>query len=246
MKVWVITILLLAVTWSHAESMHEYLSTTRQLTRAGEYAEALERHIWFHENVLDHQPSMYGVRLSFALSNWNALADKYPPAMEALLELRDNTEAAVRESGDFEMFHDLYALNRQLDNVQNTIEVFEYLDQEHPARARRVWRIARDTVIDTERYDLAQKYIGDPVRAFARVKSLYDQNVSMYDDPRFGGDHFRAHTEDTFVDGSLRLIRLALAMDDRDSALAIRDLALDVIDDRRLRDAVPPSPEHDE
>ncbi len=34
-------------------------------------------------------------------------------------------------------------------------------------------------------------------------------------------------------------------MDDRDSAIAVRDLALEIVDDQRLRDAVPYSAEEE-
>ena len=41
------------------------------------YKDALAKHIWFHDHALEYQPSMYGVRLSFALSYWKQLSRKW-------------------------------------------------------------------------------------------------------------------------------------------------------------------------
>ena len=43
---------------------------------------AAEKYLWFHENALMYQPSLSGVRLSYALGDWRDLADKYRPAMQ--------------------------------------------------------------------------------------------------------------------------------------------------------------------
>src|SRR5688500_3503997 len=92
--------------------MRQYLDQTRELIRAGRYDEGIERMRWFHEHALEYQPSMVGVRNSFALGDWKNLGDAYPPARKALIETRDATLAKVRESPtDLRLFSDLRALN---------------------------------------------------------------------------------------------------------------------------------------
>jgi len=94
-KVLGLAILLAAVT-CRGENMQKYLSDTQQMVREGRYQEALERFVWFHDHALEHEPSaMYGVRLSFALSYWKSLGDVYPPAMTALVEMRNRKEKRV-------------------------------------------------------------------------------------------------------------------------------------------------------
>ena len=58
---------------TYEATMSEYLDYARKLHDEGRHQEALERYVWFHDNALDHAPSMYGVRLSFALSDWENL-----------------------------------------------------------------------------------------------------------------------------------------------------------------------------
>jgi len=60
------------------QDMCKYMDDTHTLVKQGKYAEALERMIWFHNHALEHELGMYGVRLSFALSEWKELGDVYP------------------------------------------------------------------------------------------------------------------------------------------------------------------------
>ena len=54
-----------------------------------------------------------------------------------------------------------------------------------------------------------------------------------------GGASFKAYNENHFVQESLQLIEVALALDDAKSAKEIQQKALAVLDDHRLRDAIP-------
>src|SRR5262245_14212562 len=75
--------------------------------RAGRNADALAKHLWFHNNALKIQSTLYGVRLSFALGSWMDLAMQYPPAMQALTRTRDQAGARLRQAkGTREDFRD--------------------------------------------------------------------------------------------------------------------------------------------
>jgi len=209
------------------------------MVRQGKHKEALERFVWFHDHALEHDPAMYGVRLSFALSYWKALGDIYPPAKQALIETRDRKTHQIKKSdGNAALFHDVASLNKTLGEESKTIELFEYLDKENPTLAKQCWNVAKDDVISAKRFDLVRKYLGNPVREFTRVKAMYDQNTTLYDNPQIGGAHFKAYCEDHFVEESLRLIEVAVALGDQRAAKEIQKKALAVVDDYRLRDAI--------
>jgi hypothetical protein len=55
----------------------EALAEVRELTRQGRYAGALERQLWFHERALEYDPALSSVRLSFGLSEWARLDERY-------------------------------------------------------------------------------------------------------------------------------------------------------------------------
>jgi hypothetical protein len=178
--------------------------------------------------------------LSFALSYWKALGDVYAPAKAALVETRDRKEKMIAENkGNRELFHDVVALNRTLGEDDITVALFELIDKQQPDTAKQYWSVAKDAVIAAKRYDLARKHIGNPTREFTKVKAMYDHNITLYDNPQIGGEHFKAYNEDHLVEESLKLIEVALALDDKKAAKEIQAKALSVVDDYRLRDAIP-------
>ena len=59
----------------------------------------------------------------------------------------------------------------------------------------------------------------------------------MYGGKNFG-EHFKAFNENNFVEETLRLINLALAMDDAKAAKEIQAKAFAILDDYRLNDAL--------
>jgi hypothetical protein len=218
-----------------AGDMRKYLSDTQDLVKQEKYQEALTRFIWFHEHSLEHEPGMYGVRLSFALSYWKSLGDKYPPAHDAMVEVRDR-KTTLLLSGKVKpaLFHDVVALNRTLEEDHQTVELFERLDAERPQEVRDLWEMAKEPLFAAKRYDLIAKYIGNPVTQVTKVKAIFDMNTSMYEDDRFKDPHFREFNEKNFVEESLRLIEISLQIGNNAAALEIQEKAVAVIDDPRL------------
>jgi hypothetical protein len=239
MKRLIAVLVLFAAFHAHGEDMQKYLSDTQDLVRQGKNHEALERFLWFHDHALEHEPAMYGVRLSFALSYWKELADAYPPALAAMKKTRDDKTAILEnKKGSPSLFHDVMSLNRTLKDDGKTIDLFRELDQEQKDLATQCWDMAKDAIIKTKAYDLAKKYIGNPVREFGKVKEVYDQHSEMYGGKNFG-ESFKAWNENHLVEESLRLIDLSLALDDPKAAKEIQKMAFAIVADYRLRDAIP-------
>src|SRR5437016_1020215 len=96
--------------------------------KEGKYEEALEMHEWFHFNALSIRPSLYGVRLSFALSEWMELAEIYPKAKERLLEIRsDETTKIKNGTWQFQDFHDVREISRKLKDERVSVELFKLI-----------------------------------------------------------------------------------------------------------------------
>ena len=74
------------------------LHEARADRRAGRFADALTKHVWFHENALKYVPSLSGVRLSFALTYWMELGAVYPAALRKLKRIRDDAERRAGET----------------------------------------------------------------------------------------------------------------------------------------------------
>jgi hypothetical protein len=125
------------------KEMRRYLSDTKLMVKDGNYKEALDRYVWFHDHVLERDKAMAGVRLSFALNDWKALAEVYPPAMKALIETRDRKTQEVIAGGSYSLFSDVASINRTLEENDKTIQLFETVTISHPEQAKRCWYFQR-------------------------------------------------------------------------------------------------------
>jgi hypothetical protein len=222
--------------------MQKYLQDTVALTRKGDYEEALKRHLWFHEHALEHQPSMYGVRLSFALSYWKQLGAVYPPAIEAMKRVRDESAARLEKGvRNASLFHDVVSLNDSLEENARTVELFRKLDQDQPASAREYWRMASQQILQARAYDLAKKYVGNLMAEYEQIKTKLDRMQSAI--VGLGRQEaLKANSERSFVDETLLLIDLAVALNDMNTARQIQSKALGVVYDERLKTAIPEQP----
>jgi len=185
--------------WSPGENPRPsaILDEARADATSGRFAEALAKHVWFFENALKYAPAMYGVRLSFALSDWRTLSDSYPPALEKLKAERDEAAAKVRESKDSRhSFHDFTSINRVLAEDAKTVELFLWLDANNSATAAVVYDLAQPSLVRAREYRVCGKYL-DPDRSLERMVCHYTEIKQIKDDPES-----RKHMSD-FADESL-------------------------------------------
>lgn len=138
--------------------------------QAKRYETALAKHVWFHEHALSIEPGLYGVRLSFALSYWQELAEKFPPALDKLIEIRDEAKTQVLEGTDiYKPFHDMESINDRLGESLQTKDVFTLLDEKHPDKAKTVFDRAQASLVEHKAYALIGKYIL-PKEDFAKMQ----------------------------------------------------------------------------
>lgn len=103
------------------------LNLARELTRAGRYEDAVAEHVWLWEHMLEHVPSMYGVRKSFFARDLMTLVNAHEPARTAISAVRDR--AAPPDEGPIavEIFHDWVCLNRVLGEAERSLAWFDAL-----------------------------------------------------------------------------------------------------------------------
>lgn len=208
----------------------QILSEAQEDAEAKRYELALAKHIWFHEQALEVNPALYGVRLSFALSYWLDLAKKYPPAMKKLKAYRDEAEQDVLEGKQARTaFHDFASINEQLGETSKTSKLFQKLDQEQPEAARQAFDIAKSALIEAKAYKLVGKYL-NPAVDFARARLLYAQNKQMAEDPRFGERHLKFANK-SFTHEVTTMIAILVINDKKDAAEEIAEQARKEWDD---------------
>lgn len=183
----------------------------------GNYANALAKHIWFFQNALKYDPGEYGVRLSFALSDWVELGKSYPPALEKLRTFRDETETKCREGKNVrDNFSDFAAINEKIKDDNKTVQLFIWLDSNKPDSAKKVFDLAEPALIKSKEYRLCGNYIDNPSASYSRSLNLYRETMEIAQKPGHGGKDLQDFAEKSFANETTTLIAL-LIVDGRKS-----------------------------
>lgn len=205
-------------------------------TQNARYDVALAKHLWFHENALALQPSLSGVRLSFALSYWLELGESYPPALATMKQIRDETEERIRDEDQvrvrFRDFHEFAALNQTLREEQRTAAIFQWLAETNEQDARRMYGVAQPALIKQKAYELCGKYL-DPERDLTRIGENYKSGLKLAD-ARFGEQH-REFTEKKFLNAATTLVALLVQNDRKAEAEEVAKTAKTLAKDAELQ-----------
>ena len=218
-----------------AEDMSNFFKDTINLAQEEKSQEALKRFIWLYNHALEHDPAFYGVRLSYLLEYWKGLADKYPPALKALQDVRDKeTELLKNGKGTYETFNEVVSINRVLEEEEKSVELFVFIDNKDPELAKRCWKYIDSRIIAAKKIDLVRKYEPDLMKKFKEIVFTYKSNVLRYETFEHR-DAFKKFNEDDFVCESLNLISAIEAIKDKIAAEEIRKKAFEILPDQRFK-----------
>ena len=237
----------------------------RTLATQGRYEEALQRRIWYHNHALEYDPGQTGVRLSFALSEWVELGRHFPKAKQALLEIRDHqTQELLEGRGHSEMFSEVEALNRELQKQDETYALFKKLETSDPQLAGQCYFWVESALVQKGEYDTCLRYLGDPQRRFEIIQRAWKQMKAFEDQSaarrREQSERHKAmaktnsaytslaapfdlptpppYADPRFIEQTRQLIEILVATDHKADAEKIRDQAVALLDDGRLKSAV--------
>ncbi len=91
-------------------------------------------------------------------------------------------------------------------------------------------------MFNAKRYDILKNYIGNPINEFAVLKSQYDLMNSLHKSRNMESPELKLHSDNNFAIKCLELIEFSIAVNDLKSAKEIREQALTIVSDLRLRD----------
>ncbi len=211
-------------------SPSKVLDEARQLAFDGKYAEALEKHLWYHENALRIEPAQVGVRLSFALSDWIKLGEKYPKAREALVAIRDrNADKLSKGEGDFRLFQDTSSINSYLGEAKRTLDVFKTMKAKNPALSRQAYPLAEEALIAAGEYQLCSEFLTDPMK---RLNDLINFRRVL-----IGAKDGDPDADRIYADQVSRVIVVLARTGRTEEAENVRKKALATLDDPKIREA---------
>ncbi len=259
---------LVAETWSPTPApgeqpdLQKILDSADSLRAAGSYEEALQRYLWYFDHSRN-DASQRGVRLSFALSGWIELGRRYPKAKQALVEIRDRDVREFSEGrGYADLFQEVAGINQYLDDGEATLALFKTIQQADKPLARQCFLVVEGLLVQKGEYDLCLGYIGEVQASFEnmqksweRMKQWEDHTAKMRQEQRqrlqalagtnsaFSGAPFSIPEPPKFADNNFisqvrQLTEILVATGHQDEAEKIRDQAVAVLDDARLKSAV--------
>jgi len=219
-------------------SVEHALDEARNLTQQGKYEEALQKFIWFHENAPVKAPSMSAVRLSFALSYWAELAEKYPKAKEALVDIRDKGVKKLTEGkASFDVFQEVSAINSHLNEQAQTVTLFKMIHEKRKDIAYLCFMVAEKELVAQREYQLCSSYIKNPQQNFSQLSFMRSmtRNLTKNGRPAFIDDSVE---DKMFTEGVCRLIEILEGAGRHEDVAKVQAKAIASIDTPEMRKAI--------
>jgi hypothetical protein len=210
------------------------------LAAKGRYEEALQRHIWYHNHALEYGGGQGAVRLSFALSAWAELARRYPKAKQALVEIRDRkTREITAGRGYSDLFQDVASINYYLQDEDATHALFKTMYGQDPALARECYFYAEELLVRKGEHALCLSLFPDFQGRFDLIRQNREADEKLaQQNPQMDRPEFRRQWEHRFVEQSRQLIEILVATGHPSDAENLRDQAVAISGDDRLKSAV--------
>jgi len=212
------------------------LRDAERLAQEGKYEQALERHLWYHENALKYDEAQYGVRLSFALSSWVALGRDYPKALEALRSTRDQTFANYLKSpSDALLFGEVLSLDFALDDLPSAKKHF-YEGRQHKVTDSLVM-LQLDRIVATGDSKWAKDVIGNPREKLEEIKKQRDMAESSMADFK-DSKELKQSLDSVYSVQIASLLKAVDKVQGRAAAEELQEAALKVLDSIEVRTAL--------
>jgi type II secretory pathway pseudopilin PulG len=247
--------------------VQKILNDAKDLMEKGSYEEALQRQIWYHNHALEYDQGQTGVRLSFALSQWIELGRRYPKAKSALIEIRDQDSRALAEGrGYVGLFADVSNINRELQDEDATYALFKTIRTKDPQLAGQCYFWVESLLVAKGEYQWCLDYMGDPQSRFETIQRGYEMEIANQKRMAEAQQHakqmiaelnqtngrsnapaftppdtsamIKKFAEDRLIGSVRQLVEILVATGHQADAVKIRDQALVLLDDARLKTAI--------
>jgi serine/threonine protein kinase len=242
--------------------LRKILEEANNLTATDHFEEALQRDLWYHGHAQEFGGSASDYSL---LSQWVELGRRYPKAKQALVNIRDKDTREITEGrGYAEIFHEVQAINGELQDDDATYALFNTVRDSDPMLADQCFYYLQDLLVAKGEYQWCLKHLGDPQERFDSIRrgldmdrdnqkrmaetrqrtaqQMADMNQksgrtntwSSYDPSAM----MKKSSEDRFVGQTRQLIEILVGTGHKADAEEIRNQAVAILDDPRLKSAV--------
>lgn len=225
----------------------------------GRYEQALQRCLAFRKQFKGDKEFL-GL-----LWTWVQLGKKYPKARAALVEIRNgDVRECLEGRGYWALFREVMAINRALQQEGKTYELFNSLREKDPGLAQQCYSLAEGMLVTKGEYQWCYDHMGEPQDRLASFRQDMDAELQQLafikhaEESRKqrgwtnapgilspgGPARVKKSAEDRFVSQTRQLIEILVATNHQAEAEKIRDEAVTILDDARLKSAVTDAMNH--
>jgi hypothetical protein len=251
-----------AETWSpplapnEKPDLSKIRTDVQTLMDQGQYEEALQRQIWYFNHALQYGEAN-PVRLSFGIMNWAELGRRFPKAKQAMIEIRDRDAREFSEGRGYpDLFLEITSLNRELQEDDATLGFFKTIHQQNQKLSRECFSYVEDLLIQKGEYELYLNCSGgDPQASFDSMRQGWEAQTESWQRTEemrktnplpappwplhaFTPPDMGQLAASNFVGQVRELVESLVATGNQDEAEKIRDQAVALLDDPRLKSAV--------
>ncbi|MCC7408771.1 MAG: thioredoxin family protein [Phycisphaeraceae bacterium] len=175
-----------------------------ELMRVRQDEQATEQYVWLWEHMLEYEPNMVGVRVSFMAMEMRELASRYGPARQRFVEMRDALTRQLRENAhDATMVGDWLVLNKVVNQSAMSMAWFNRVKRQAEGRELigRVGFHIEDLLRERGQWEYLALIYPDPLatiksRAMILRSDVTDEDASESDRQEMS-EYFRSSFRDT-------------------------------------------------
>jgi tetratricopeptide (TPR) repeat protein len=246
----------------------QILQDAKNLMTQGRYEESLQRYIWYHKHEPESGDAYQNVvRITSAISDWMELGRHYPKARQALIDIRNQETRQLKEGrGYADLFTDVQAINRELQEEDATYALYQTIREKDPQLAAECYFWVEGLLVSKGEYQWCYDHMGNPEFRFESIQRGYEGEISSQErmaetqerakkmiaemnqkhgwtnapaySPPDTSAMIRKSAADRFVGQTRQLIEILVATGHQADAEKIRDQAVAVLDDGRLKSVV--------
>jgi thioredoxin 2 len=209
--------------------MQVRMAMARCLVESNRLEEATDLYVWLWEHMLEHDRSMYGVRLSFFVGALQDLFGRHPPARERFDRLRTASAPPAKGAPPPDALVDWFALNEALGEKEASLAWFDSVRADllpDDRLARLLQRSVGDLLVAANRWQDVAALYPQPLATLAEAGRLRQETMGLaVNGPSELGEEIRAFADGTLRQTAFRLVRALRAAGRVDEARAVAEEA---------------------
>ena len=213
----------------NADDIVALLGYAKALEEAGRFDGALKQYLRCFDQGESPLPGFGGAQL-VVIDELGRLLAEYPPARQALLQCRDESRKRILAGhGRRTDPAVLAAANTQIDDLDNTLAVYETVQKEQPGAL--TTRLLRECTVDSalrlKRYDRIAALV-DVARRADRAHQRYLQDLRKPLPPGTDYEKFRGFEREAFIERSAKFYEMLIGMGKLDDAVQVASTMIKV------------------